>query len=110
MSAKTKIVAGSIVYPLLYLMLFASTTWAQTSDKSTLTIDQQRFHRRAELDTPQPDRSSADGDTALCEQILDVTVAKIESVIQPDCVTDVIGRESVAFICIHPPVLASSSY
>jgi len=28
-------------------MLFASTSWAQTSDKSTLNIEEQRFHRRA---------------------------------------------------------------
>jgi len=28
-------------------MLFASTSWAQTSDKSILNIDEQRFHRRA---------------------------------------------------------------
>jgi hypothetical protein len=47
MKTKTIISAGSIVFPLLFLMLFASTSWAQTSDKSILNIDEQRFHRRA---------------------------------------------------------------
>jgi len=47
MRNKTIIGAGSVVFPLLFLMLFVSTSWAQTSDKSILNIDEQRFHRRA---------------------------------------------------------------
>ena len=47
MRTKTIIAAESIMFPLLVLMLFASTSWAQTSDKSILNIDEQRFHRRA---------------------------------------------------------------
>ncbi len=47
MRTRTRIVTGSIVFPLLFLMLFAPTSWAQTIDKSNLNIDEQRFHRRA---------------------------------------------------------------
>jgi len=34
-------------------------------------------------------------------------VAEIEAIVQPDCVGDYIGRKSVAFVCIHTPILAA---
>jgi hypothetical protein len=34
-------------------------------------------------------------------------MTEIESVVEPDCVTDDICWESVAFVCIHPQILAS---
>lgn len=60
----------------------------------------------SEFDAPQADRFVADGDTALCEMIFDISVAQVESIAEPDGVTDDIWRESVALIPIHSPILA----
>jgi hypothetical protein len=32
-------------------------------------------------------------------------VAKIESIVEPDCITNDIRREAMAFVCVHPPIL-----
>ena len=40
--------------------------------------------QRAEFDTPKPDRFWTDSDSSLSQQIFDVTVAQIESIVQPD--------------------------
>lgn len=58
-----------------------------------------------ELDTPQTSRFSADTDFSFSEEIFDIAVAQVEPVVQPNCLTDDIWRESVSFICIHPPIL-----
>ena len=47
--------------------------------------------------TPQPDRLVRDGDPAFGEQILDVAEAQAKAVVEPDCVTDDLGRKVVAF-------------
>jgi hypothetical protein len=39
---------------------------------------------RAELDTPQPDRLVADPNTTLGHKILDIAVAQIEAIIEPE--------------------------
>jgi hypothetical protein len=51
----------------------------------------------AELDTPETDCFSADGDTSFCEEIFDISMAEIEAVVEPDGITDDVGRESVPF-------------
>ena len=62
-----------------------------------------------EFDTPKADRFSADGDSPLGQYIFNVSVAKIESVVEPDGVGYDIGRESVALICAHGPILPESA-
>ena len=56
-----------------------------------------------ELDTPQPDSFVADCYPTLGQQIFNIAVTEVEPVIEPDCITDDFGRESVSFISIHPP-------
>ncbi len=61
---------------------------------------------RSKLDTPEADRFAAEGDASFGQEIFDVTVAKVESEIQPDSVTDDIGRESMTFVGIHPRIVS----
>jgi hypothetical protein len=53
------------------------------------------------LDTPTANRFAADSDASLGEQVFDISVAEIESIVEPDSVADDVRRESVAFVCIH---------
>ena len=48
---------------------------------------------------------AADDDASLSQQILDIAVALIEPVKQPDGIGEEIWRESVAFEDIHGPIL-----
>ena len=59
----------------------------------------------AELDTPKTDRFAADGDTSLGKEIFNVTMAQIESVIEPDGVGYDGWRKSIAFVSVHRPIL-----
>jgi hypothetical protein len=59
----------------------------------------------SEFDTPKSDGLSADGDATLSQQIFDVTVAQIETIVEPDSITDDVRREPVTFICIQEPIL-----
>jgi hypothetical protein len=43
------------------------------------------------------------------QRILEIPVAEIEPIVEPDSVTDDIGRESVTFVRIHSPILAISA-
>jgi hypothetical protein len=52
--------------------------------------------QRAELAAPQPDGLLADLDAPFGEQFLDIAVAEQEAVVQPDRVSDDLGRETVA--------------
>jgi hypothetical protein len=78
--------------------------------------------QRAELDAgpapraqrvlwvPETYRFPTDSDTPLCEQIFNIPVAELKSVVEPDCVENDIQRESMSFVGVHPsilPVLAS---
>jgi len=47
-------------------------------------------------------------DAPFGEQILDIPVAEIESVVEPNGVGNDIWRESVAFIGVHMPMLSTS--
>jgi hypothetical protein len=49
-----------------------------------------------EFDTPEAARFAADYDTALGKQVFNILMAQVESVVEPNCVTDDVGRESVA--------------
>ena len=58
-----------------------------------------------EFDAPQSDGFVADSYTAFSQKVFDITVAEIESVIEPDGVGDDIGWESVTLVCVHPAIL-----
>ncbi len=57
--------------------------------------------QRTEFDAPEANRFAGDSYATLSQQIFDISVAQIEAIVKPDCVTYDIGWESVAFICIH---------
>jgi len=61
-----------------------------------------------EFDAPEPDRFAGDSDASFGEKIFDITMAEVESVVQPDGVGNDIRRESVAFINSHGPSLPIS--
>ena len=42
------------------------------------------------------------------EQVFNISVTKIETIINPDRITDNIGRKTVTLICIHSPLIARS--
>src|SRR4029453_7375978 len=54
--------------------------------------------RRPEGPTPLPNRLVGDRDAALSQQILRIVEAETKAVIEPDGVTDDLGRESIAAI------------
>jgi hypothetical protein len=62
----------------------------------------------AEFYAPEADLFAAHGCATFGEQILDISVAQAEPVVEPDGVGNDIGRESVSFVSIHPPIPASS--
>ena len=55
----------------------------------------------AELDIPEANRFAADSDTAFSEQIFNISMAEVESIVKRDGVADDVGREPVSFVCIH---------
>ena len=59
--------------------------------------------------TPQPDRLVRDGDPAFGEQILDVAEAQAKAVVEPDCVTDDLGRKAVAAVAWRSALKPSGS-
>ena len=62
-----------------------------------------------ELYAPATDRFIGHLDLSLREQILDITEAQAEAMIEPDCVLDDFGWETVPAIvalgCFHPTTL-----
>jgi hypothetical protein len=63
---------------------------------------------RAEFYTPKANRFTTYRDTSLSQQIFDVTVTKIETIVEPDSIGNNIWRESVAFVGIYSPILSIS--
>jgi hypothetical protein len=55
---------------------------------------------------PEADGLAADGDTAFSQEIFDIPEAEIEPEVEPDCVGNDIGRESVAIVCNLPEILS----
>jgi hypothetical protein len=58
----------------------------------------------SELLTPLPNGLVGDDDSAFCHEVLDVSEAQTESVIQPNRVTDDLGRKPVSVITTHAAV------
>ena len=62
----------------------------------------------SKLDTPESDSLVTDSDTSLSKKVFYITVAQIESIVEPDGIADDIGWEPVTFVDIHGPILARS--
>ena len=58
------------------------------------------------FDTPEPDGLPTDSDASLGQQIFDMSVVQIESIVKPDCIANDIGWESVALVYVHGSILA----
>ena len=61
-----------------------------------------------ELDAPETDRFSRHSDASFSEQVLNITMTEIEAKIKPDGIGNNIRWESVAFVCVHEPILPIS--
>jgi hypothetical protein len=62
----------------------------------------------SELDAPETDCFATNCDASFSEQVFDISMAEVESVVEPDGVRNDVGRESMAFICVHLPILTIS--
>ena len=60
---------------------------------------------RSILDSPEADRFTADGNTAFGEEVFDISVAQTESMVQPNGVTDDLGRKPVSLVNVHPQIV-----
>jgi hypothetical protein len=60
----------------------------------------------AKFDAPQPDGLIADSDASLGEEVFNISVTEIESIVEPNCVADDVRRESMTLVYIHPPILS----
>ena len=61
-----------------------------------------------EFDIPKSNCFAADYDASLCQKILYIAVTEVETEVEPEGIRNNIGRESVAFIGIHPPIIPIS--
>ena len=52
----------------------------------------------SKLDAPETDRRPSDDDSSCNQEVFDFTVTEIETVAEPDSVTDNAGWQSIAFI------------
>ena len=60
----------------------------------------------SELNAPEADGFATNDDYPFGRQILDISMAEIESIVEPDGVRNDIWGESVSLISIHEPSLA----
>jgi len=61
----------------------------------------------SKFDTPETDRFATDGDTSLSEKIFDISMAQVETIVEPDRVADDIGWEPVALIGVHGSIVST---
>ena len=92
-------------------MLFADDFDEHFIDEEGVTITsmftlQSACINGTEFDASEANRLAADGDTAFSQKVFDISMTQIETMIEPDSVTDDVWWESVAFVSIHPPVLS----
>ena len=88
------------------IMLFAPDLEEDLVDiervaESPMLATQPLGKSRPELDAPKANRLVADGDTPLGQQIFDIPMAQIESMIQPDRIADDVGWKTVTLVQIH---------
>ena len=43
------------------------------------------------------------------EQVFYISMSEIEAIVKPNGITNDVGWESVAFICVHEPILPKSA-
>ena len=55
----------------------------------------------AQFDTPQPDRLLADSATTFSQQIFDIAITEVESIVEPDSVGNYVERGAVALTNFH---------
>ena len=60
----------------------------------------------SELVTPESDRFSGYSNASLGQQVFNISVAQIESEIEPDGIGNDIWRETMTLIRIHPTILS----
>lgn len=58
------------------------------------------------LDAPETYRLSSDGDASFGEEVFDVAMTQIESVVKADSISNDVGWETMSFICAHRLILA----
>ena len=63
----------------------------------------------SKLDAPEADGFITDCDASFGEDIFNIPLAELESIVEPDCAGNAIWRKSVALVCIHAPILAISA-
>ena len=95
-------------------MLLAIDLYEDFIDEERVTITtmlslQPPGVNRSKLDAPESDSFVADGDATLSKKVFNISMAQVESVIQPNCIADDIGRESLTLVGIHGPILANSA-
>ena len=59
-----------------------------------------------EFDTPESDGFSADYDSALSQEIFDVSVTQVEPVVQLNRTADDVRRKSMSPVGVHGPVVS----
>ena len=64
----------------------------------------------SELDAPETNRFAADDDSSFGQDIFDVAVTEVESIVEPDCVTNDIWRKPVTFICVHHQIISFPAF
>ncbi len=58
------------------------------------------------LDAPKADRFATDCDASFGQEIFDISMTQVDAEVQPKGIADDFKRESMAFLGIHPPILA----
>jgi hypothetical protein len=85
------------------LALYVHEEFIQVPDVSLATMPTSEVPSvpDSELLTPLPDRFVGDDDSPLCQELLNISEAQTESMIQPDPVTDDLGRKPVSVVATH---------
>lgn len=59
----------------------------------------------SEFSTPQTDRFTADSSASFSQEVLGISAAEIQSVVQPDGVENNVEWEPVASVCVHHQIV-----
>ena len=60
---------------------------------------------RTEFNAPESDRFPGDDDALFGQEVFDVAMAQVESIVEPDVIGNDIRRESMSLIGIHLAIL-----
>ena len=101
------LIDGALQIPLLSLDLDEDFIDMPDVPQSTLFLSEPSSVFRSELQTPETDGFVRNNDPTLSQQILDIPKAEGKTMVEPDRMTDDLGRETMAFIAgAHSPILA----